>query len=55
MLPGLARWKAAARRALVDVIRAKGGRRESDFVRRFDAHGSLRRALVKLAAGAVSD
>jgi hypothetical protein len=55
MLPGVARWKPAARRALVEVIRAKGGRRESDFVRRFDAHRLLRRALVKLAAGAVSD
>jgi len=48
-LSGLARWSAAERRALVQVIRAKGGRRESDFVHRFDAHRRLRRALVRLA------
>ena len=47
-LPGLARWSAAQRRALVTVIRAKGGRRESDFVRAFDAHRPLRRALSSL-------
>ena len=35
----------AERRALVAVIRAKGGRRESEFVRRFDAHPKLRAAM----------
>ena len=50
VLPGIERWKARDRRALVDVIRAKGGRRESEFLRRFDAHGRLRRALAGLAA-----
>ena len=44
------RWPAADRAALVDVIRAKGGRRESDFVRRFDRHRRLRRAVLGLAA-----
>jgi len=48
-LPGLARWAPAERRALVDVVRAKGGRHESDFVRRFDAHPKLRHALLALA------
>ena len=43
-------WPAADRAALVDVIRAKGGRRESDFVRRFDRHRRLRRAVLGLAA-----
>src|SRR5512143_3983614 len=38
LLPGLGRWSPAERQALVEVVRAKGGRRESDFVRRFDAH-----------------
>ena len=50
ILPGLSRWGDAARSALVDVVRAKGGVRESDFVRLFDAHGPLRRAILALAA-----
>lgn len=49
VLPGVQRWTAAEKRALVAVVRAKGGRRESDFVRRFDAHRRLRRAIVSLA------
>ena len=48
-LGGVERWPLAAREALARVIRAKGGRRESDFVRLFDAHTRLRRALCKLA------
>jgi hypothetical protein len=51
ILPGLSRWTPAQRRALGEVVRAKGSRRESDFVRRFDAHRRLRRALIELAAG----
>ena len=47
-LPGVQRWPSADRRALVGVIRAKGGRRESDFVRAFDGHTRLRRALRRL-------
>jgi len=47
---GIERWTAAERRAAVAAVRAKGGRRESDFVRRFDAHAKLRRALLELAA-----
>jgi hypothetical protein len=48
ILPGVARWTAVEKRALVEVVRAKGGRRESDFVRRFDRHFRLRRALLRL-------
>lgn len=48
-LPGVRRWKAEERRALRDVIRAKGGHRESEFVRRFDAHSKLRRGVLQLA------
>ena len=44
-LPGLSRWSAAERRALARVVRAKGGRRESDFARLFDAHPRLTTAL----------
>ena len=39
--------------ALAEVIRAKGGRRESDFVRLFDAHPKLRRAIRRLAQDAI--
>jgi len=49
ILPGVARWRPAEKRALLAVVKAKGGRRESDFVRLFDAHEKLRRAVVTLA------
>lgn len=49
LLGDLSRWSSAERRALVTVVRAKGGRRESDFVRAFDRHVRLRRALCRLA------
>jgi hypothetical protein len=49
LLPGLPRWSASERRGLVNVIRAKGRRRESDYARLFDAHSRLRRAVVSLA------
>lgn len=51
LLPGLGRWKPTELRALVAVIRAKGGRRESEFVRVFDAHTRLRAALTTLITG----
>jgi hypothetical protein len=49
VLPGVAGWRAGEKRALVEVVRAKGGRRESDFVLRFDRHRRLREALRRLA------
>jgi hypothetical protein len=49
-LPGVAKWTAPERQALVAVVRAKGGPREAEFVRLFDGHHKLRRAIVKLAA-----
>ena len=42
---GLQRWSAAEKRALVHVIRSKGGRREGDFVALFAAHPKLEQAL----------
>jgi hypothetical protein len=48
-LPGIDRWSAEERRALAELILAKGGRRESDFVWRFDAHIRLREALRMVA------
>ena len=44
-LEDLERWTAAERSALFEVMRAKGGRRESDFVAKFDAHARLRATL----------
>src|SRR5262249_6051270 len=55
LLPGIRRWRSADRQALVETIRAKGGRRESAFVRRFDAHRRLRRALRELAESSAPD
>ena len=54
LLPGLEAWSPQERAGLVEVVRAKGGRRETEFVRLFDAHRPLRRALLKLVAS-VSD
>ncbi|HEY7139818.1 MAG TPA: hypothetical protein VIE44_06960 [Methylomirabilota bacterium] len=48
-LPGVERWSGEERRSLAELILAKGGRHESDFVRRFDAHAPLRAALRALA------
>ncbi|MCZ6786643.1 MAG: hypothetical protein O7E54_05705, partial [Planctomycetota bacterium] len=49
VLPGIRRWTRAQKNALRAVIRAKGGRRESDYVRLFDAHAKLRLGLLQLA------
>jgi len=48
-LPGVDRWPASDRRALAAIMRAKGGQRESDFVRQFDAHRRLRAATLQCA------
>lgn len=44
-LPGVSRWSAAERRALAQLIRAKGGRDEAEFLARYAAHPKLERAL----------
>jgi hypothetical protein len=49
-LPGVEKWSDRDKCALAAVARAKGGRREVDFLHRFDAHRPLRRALLRLAA-----
>jgi hypothetical protein len=53
-LPGVSSWSLAERRELARVVRAKGGRRESDYVALADRHRKLRAALVALARGAGS-
>jgi hypothetical protein len=49
LMPGLDQWTAAEKHGLAAIIRAKGSRRESDFVARFDAHPRVGAALVELA------
>ena len=48
-------WSKAERAALVDVIRAKGGVREKDYVPLFDAHRRLRRVVAAFAAEAAAN
>jgi hypothetical protein len=48
MLPRISCWRPEEKRALVQVARAKGGGRESDFVTLFNKHRRLRRAILKL-------
>jgi hypothetical protein len=50
-IPRLDRWSLAERRALVRVVRAKGGVRESAFARLFDAHPRLPAAVLALSGG----
>jgi hypothetical protein len=47
-LPGVTDWSAPERAALVETIRAKGSRRESDAVTLLTAHAPLRAALRRL-------
>lgn len=48
LLPDLAQWPAADRRALVRLIRAKGGRDELTYIRLLDRHRRLRSSLESL-------
>lgn len=52
LIRSVKRWTPAEKRALVNVVRAKGGRRESDFVNLFDRHKRLRGALRRIAVRA---
>jgi len=51
LVPDLARWPASDKRALVVVMRAKGGASELAYARRLDRHGRFRRSLEALARG----
>ena len=48
-LKGIKGWSPAQKRALVAIVRAKGGQRESRFVELFDRHRRLHKAIVKLS------
>ena len=45
----LGAWGHAERAALVDIIRAKAGRSEREFIERYRAHPLLHAALMRLA------
>ena len=49
-LTGLERWSAKQRHELVRVVRAKGGRSESDYLERFERHQPLKTALLRYGA-----
>jgi hypothetical protein len=48
-LKGVEMWSPAQKRALAEVVRAKGGQRESRFVEIFDRHRRLQHAIIRLA------
>jgi hypothetical protein len=54
LVPDLAAWTPAERRALVAVMRAKGGASEMDYARRLDGHARLRRSLEALARNSIT-
>ncbi len=43
---GLERWTASEKRQVVEVVRAKGGRSEIEYLQRFDKHPRLGKALL---------
>ena len=47
-LPGIERWTPGQRRSLVGVVRAKGGRRETEFLERLAAHPRAGAAFVAM-------
>ena len=49
------KWPKADRDALADVIRAKGGVHEKDYVKLFDVHKRLRRAVAAFAANVAAN
>jgi hypothetical protein len=48
-MPGVSRWTPGEKEALVQVVRAKGGRRESEFAWLFDSHRKLRNTVLKMS------
>lgn len=48
LIPGLDRWNDEEKHELVRIILAKGGRRDSDYLRLFDRHPRLVDALRQL-------
>lgn len=54
-IANVAEWPKADRDSLLDLVRAKGGVHEKEYVRLFDAHKRLRRAVAQFAATAAAN
>jgi hypothetical protein len=54
LIPDLAAWPLVERRALVGLMRAKGGASEADYARRLDGHARLRRSLEALSRDSIT-
>jgi hypothetical protein len=52
LIPDLGRWRPGEKRALVRIIRAKGGKSEAAYVRLLRGHVRLARSLHALADSA---
>jgi hypothetical protein len=50
LLPDLPRWTKEEKQALVDIVRAKAGPRESRYLRRMQRHARLRAAVLVLGS-----
>lgn len=50
LIPDLGDWSGEERRALVQIVRAKAGPREADYLRRLRAQRRLRHRLLRLGA-----
>jgi len=48
-LPGIEGWGRVERKQVADIISAKGGRRDSDYLTLFDSHPKLGPALRRLS------
>jgi hypothetical protein len=50
LFPDLSDWSKGERKALVDIVRAKGGRQESHYVRLLQNHSRLRDEILKIGS-----
>jgi len=50
LVPDLPRWKRDEKQALVEVVRAKAGPRESRYLHLLQRHARLRAAVIRLGS-----
>jgi hypothetical protein len=50
LVPGLPAWTREEKRGVLEVLRAKAGRSERQYLRRMQRHGKLREALIRLGS-----
>ena len=48
ILPAVDRWSASERAGLRDIVQARGGPTEAEYLRRLSAHSKLEKALIRL-------